>query len=404
MRAACVFLLLSVLLPVVFSFSVSTDKTSYLKGEELCITCSGTPGPVNIVISNGPRLITTAECLPVQPNDHCAVSYRTKALDPKGAWTITASKAEEKKSTSISVSPTREDAFYLVRFTSPPHEGAAYLRTETIQVSATVLDAGKPVSGATVRAFAGPKEFQLAETSPGVYARDYELPFDAAVGGTDIYLVAEKNSSGESFGGENSLKIEVKQVPIQVEFLTPGEGSYKLGETIPVQAKVSYSTGKSVESPSMSIKANELPLQILRNGDVYSAEYKTRQNDSGGVLTFLAEVSDSAGNSGSAFTNVEVKGIGEQAVTDYYWYLVLGGILLLVVAAFTVKTFLSRSSLEKLEKEREDLLAMEKGLQEDYIKKGTIDRETFQKRMAVYEAKLTDLEERIKRMKGAGKK
>ncbi len=398
MRGTVVFLLILVFSCSAMSLSISTDRSSYVKGDSIIITGSSTGGPIVISILNGPRGIYQTT---VQSSGPFSASYRINAIDPKGAWEIIASQGNEKKSISISVKPTREGAFYRVVFTSPPYEEIEYARTETVPLSISVLDAGKPVVGANLRVFTGASELRVIETSPGVYQGDYEIPFNAKIGASEIYAIAEKAEGEKSFGGESEgpLKIEVKEAPLQIEFVSPTSGPYKVGETIPIQVKISYSTGKPVQDPSISMKANELLLPLESNGDVYSSTYQVRENDSG-ILALSVKASDPAGNSGSAYKNIEVKGIAVQAVTDYYWYLVIGGILLLAVLAFVAKNFLSRSSLEKLEREREDILAMEKGLQEDYIKKGTIDRETFQKRMTSYETMLTDLDEKIKRKKG----
>ena len=398
MRATLVFLLAVAFSCLASPLSISADKPSYVKGETISITGAGESGPVEITITNGPREIYRATA---SSTGSFSAAYQIKNLDPKGNWEITASKGNERKSTPISVKPTREGAFYKVVFTSPPYEGIGYARTETIPIAISVLDAGKPVLGADVKVFAGTSELSVAETSPGVYQGDFEIPSDSKIGSIEIYAVAELKSGGKSFGGEseNPLKIEIKEVPIQVEFISPSIGSYKIGETIQVQVKISYPTGKMIQDPSISAKANELPISFEKNDGVYASVYKVRENDPG-VVAFSVQVFDSAGNTGSAYRNVEVKGIAVQAVTDYYWYLVVGALLLLAILAYAIKTFLSRSSLEKLEKERDDIIAMEKGLQEDYIKKGTIDRETFQKRMVSFETKLTDLDERIKRKKG----
>jgi len=398
MRALHVFLFFALLPALVLSSQPTADKTSYAKGDVMHISGGAQPGElVELYIANGPRVLYRDKI--IASSSGFSADYPISSLDPKGTWRITISSKAGNSSLNAIVSPTREGAYYLVKFTSPPYESVEYARTDSVLFSVSVFDSKKPVSGARIRAWAGDKQFTLSEGSPGVYQGEHEIPFDSKIGSMEIYIVAEKIGEGNSsFGGEGSINIEVKEVPIQVEFISPTIAAYKVGDSIPVQVRATYSSGKPVVNPKVLAQANDLEFSLSKNGDFFSGEYKTRENDSG-VLKLFVSVEDSAQNAGFASQNVDVKGFTTQAIADYYWYLIIGGAVLLALILFAAKTFLARSSLEKLENERGEILALEKGLQEDYIKNGTIDRETFEKRSAAYESRISELEAKISKMK-----
>lgn len=402
MRATLALLFLSMLSVLAFPFSLSTDKTEYLKGETIKITGTAQPGElVSLSISSGPRGMYKDSV--IASNGSFQASYPLAFSDPKGNWDVKASAGSGSSNARITVSPTREGAYYLVRFTSPAYENFEFSRSESVIVSVSVFDSGNPVSGASVKAWAGDHPFALAETASGVYQGDYEIPPDSKTGSMDIYVVVEKKSGGSQFGGENSLKIQVKEVPIQIEFISPTAGSYKMGETIPVKFRLSYSTGKSVVDPMVTVMANDAQLQLSVDGDVFSGNYNVSDQDANilksGTVRISVDATDSGGNKGSAYKVIEVKGLTTQAVTEYYWYLIIGGFILIAIIAIAIRWFMARSALERLEKERGELVALEKGLQEEYIKKGSIDRQNYERRMADYESRLSELDRKIRKEK-----
>ncbi|MFH1447504.1 MAG: hypothetical protein ABIG39_01460 [Candidatus Micrarchaeota archaeon] len=391
-------LLCAALLPTIaFTISVTCDKESYTKGESIHISGKAVEdGVVEVTIFNGPRRIYV-ESMDIK-NNTFSTTYAIRHLDPQGEWNIVASAPSGKSRQTVDVSPTPEGAYYLVKFTSPPYQNVRYLRTDTLSISVSVLDSGKVVSGAKTNAWVGENSFGLTETSSGTYQGEYIIPNDLDLGPLDIYVIVEKSISDASYGGEKSLQVDLVAVPIHVEFISPGINAYQVGEKIPIEISLTYPTGRLVTNSTIVAKANEQEFLIYGEGNVFSGEYEVREEDTG-ILKIAIDVRDSGGNKGYGYRNIEIRGVTQQAFIDYYGYLVAGAVLLLLLAIIGIKRFMASSSLEKLEKERENIVAREKALQQDYIKEGSIDRDSFERRTAEYESKISELDEKIKRMK-----
>ncbi len=378
-----------------FALTLEVDKKVYMKGETINITGnSEADQSVMVSIDNGDRNIYSKQ---VQGGDFL-LEYDVSPLDPQGVWHITASTDIGMETATIAVRPSQEGAYYLVRFTSPPYEGVKYLRTDTLPISVSVTDSSKPLSGAKAVAWIGKKRIELRETSDGNYRGDYIIPTDEELGFMELYAIVEKVSEGISYGGEKSTRVHISQVSINVEFLSPTTTTYKNGETVSVEANITYSTGVRVTESVINADANGAVFQMAKNGDIYTGKYRIREEDQG-ILRISLNVQDNAGNKGYAYKNLEIKGYTEQAIAEYYWYIAVLAVVIIAVMIFLVRKYMRGSNLTNLRKEKEDLIAMEKALQEDYIKKGLMDRGSFEKRMSVYESRIAEIDEKIKHLK-----
>ncbi|MCX6778447.1 MAG: hypothetical protein NT157_06230 [Candidatus Micrarchaeota archaeon] len=388
------FLVLLLLASACFALEISTGKNAYTKGETLIVSGTNATEPVSIVITNDCRLLFSETV--ATNGGNFSKNFTITFLEPKGGWLINASSGGESAGASVTVTSPREASYYLVKLTSPP-EGVAFERTEKMPISAYITDSGKPLKDAKVKAWVGCAPVLLAETGPGVYEYEYQLPVDGKAGDTQLYVTAEEGKTAK-FGGENGVVFKVEKAAINVVFLSPTADAYNVGENIPIEVALNYPNGEAVEGANVSIKVGgaQVPVGLQASG-AYRADYLVGAKDQG-TLIISAEADDPYGNSGSASHDpISVGGWFEWFIWANMHYIIIGAVIIIASAAYVSIRARNQINEDALERKKIEITEMEKQLQTDYIKKGLLDRGTYERRMTEYEAQLTEIENRLKR-------
>ncbi|MEM3400330.1 MAG: hypothetical protein QXP42_05860 [Candidatus Micrarchaeia archaeon] len=376
---------------LVYSLNLTTDKETYFRGETIYITGTSDRDSVRVIIKNEDRVLYDYQ-KPVVGGIF-AVVYTIENFDPTGIWNITVRAGLESASKSISVAPRREEAFYLVSFVEPSQR--EYARTESISLLVRITDAGVPVRGAEAYAWVCGNKVQLVWQGGDRYGRNYRLPFNTKTGFCNIDVIAIKNVSGTLFGGENNITIEVVPADIIVKFIEPTSSFYQVGEGIPIKVNVSYSGGIPFENEKIyaEIGRYRIPLEHV-GGGIYRTTYKPPE-DFEGVLSIFISVSDNAGNRGSDSISVSIGGRLQWFIRTNMPVILVAIVVFVPLLVGTILIVRFHLYKENLLRRREWIALSEKKIQESYLKKGTLDRYTYERKMAELESELTGINKKL---------
>lgn len=385
--------LLFCLLLICFSanaLTLNTDKDSYEKGETINVSGSS-ESAVRLTISNGKIKIAEEELIP--EGNLFEFSYKSTYLDPSGQWTITAENDMNRIEKDFEVRIPARGAYFLITFFSP--STGEHKRTKNIEINVEITDAGVPINSAEVVAYgASGERLQLEPKGEGIYYLNYAIPFNAPLGEWNLVLTAKKGYGNNLTGGENSIKLTVIETPILLEVVRPSTQIIGLGERTTIIVKPTYFNGKTVdESTTLTARINSEIVDFAResNGE-YIAYYTPGEL---GELKIEVSAEDSAQNEGSKVLTIIVGGWLEFFIGQYWLYLLIGIIIAALIVYKTQSKVIYDFRLNSLKKEKEKTKLMLKKVQEDYFKKGVIDKTNYEPTSSEYKKKLCAIDEKI---------
>jgi hypothetical protein len=121
---------------------------------------------------------------------------------------------------------------------------------------------------------------------------------------------------------------------------------------------------------------------------------------SAGVWNLEVSGSDVSANLGSEEETIQIQEISWLDILGQYWYILVALVVVGSLASYPL--IKKRSATNRYEKLREDglrIMKMQKELQESYFQAGEIDMETFKKKSAEYERRLTQIREEMEGLK-----
>ncbi len=395
-------IVLLILLPYAFGLSIQTDKEDYAKGETIEIT-----GNCNRQLSN--KLVMTYGAKKIfEKAVDCtllgeySLGYKIDFLGPSGNWIIKLSAGEESVVRKIAVLHSPESAYYLVRFLSPSI--GEYRRAEDVAISVKVTDAGIAVEDANVVCWDlyGNKIY-LENKGNGLYSLQYEISYDLEAKEWDLLVIAVSEKDGKSFGGENSISLEITDAPILIDVIEPATQSFELTDSIPIKVAITYFNGKEIKEEREQLKAvvkiNEksYELEKIEKG-VYQLNYKPESNDLG-TLTVSFSAEDDAGNVGNKTINLVITCSLDCLTKTYGIYVLVLFVIVIIILIVSYSRIKYSIKLRALEKERGGTLDLIKSMQREYFEKKVMSYRAYKENLADYQTKIAELDEKIKNLK-----
>ncbi len=395
MRKILVLAALAVLVASQYAsaLSISTDSSAYKKADAIRISgqCSGI-AQVEIIIEHEKKVVA-------EQSTACAEGaffwkYQSSYLDPAGAWDIKAMVGSIVETARVEVSAVPESAYYRIVFLSP--SVSDYKRTDDVRISVRITDAGVAVDDANVLAWdVDGKRISLAAEGDGKYYADYEIPYNTRVSSWEIVVVAEKLLGNQRFGGEERQFMAIGNAPIVIEKKSPQATTFELGTKIPLVVKATYFNGKGLVNPRITAKINgrEFEMQSKGNGE-FSYDYFPGAADLGNISIEIAAWDD-AGNSGGKTIDIVTFAGVTWLIKANALYVIIAGVAVLVVSIKAYGKFGRAYKLNSLKREKARLDAIMEHLQKDYFERAVIPKETYEKRIAEFRAKASELNNKI---------
>ena len=368
MKKIIVFVCLLLLVSFVYAFEL--NRTEFLKGETLEVT--GICPPVQDVLvkatSEGKQVFT--EKVFCQQGQFF-FSHKISFFDPSGDWDLDVAG----EMLELTVSPTRESKFLVIRFLSP----AIHLtRAQDINVVVQITDAGRPLTDANVLTWdAGGVKKQLIHKGKGNYIYEASLPFGMPLGVWNLMVVAQSGPNG----GEEIHRAMVDQAIIDFEVIEPEVSTYSLDAVVPVKVKVTYFNGSPLQGAALSaLVAGESQALKQLDAETFTFDFVPQEKHEG-ALKFIIRATDSAGNTADKTLDlVIVKGLSWYAKTLFWPAVVL---LVVVIGAYFYLRSQKRqlSKRTQLQQKKREIAASLKRVQEKYYS-GKLDKKIFRQEYA----------------------
>ena len=200
-----------------------------------------------------------------------------------------------------------------------PSSVSEFKRGEEVTVRAQVLDVnGEPVVGADVIATAPDgNSFDLNKESkdePGVYEGSYALSQ-----GEESSWSLKVSASKDGNYGEDELSFSILSSDLNVIITKPVDGeTYSIGETVELEADVTYSSGKDVQFGEVTATGRDgNQIDFVYNSGVWSAEYVIKETDAVGNWNIQVDAQDIFGNSGSDSVGIVIETASELSGNMY---------------------------------------------------------------------------------------
>ncbi len=400
-----IVLILSIVLLATFAFAISveTDKASYEKGEFISITGECLKDTALTVSITASERNVHEEKIYCNKNSRYFLNYKTSFLDPKAKWDLKVSQSGEEDESPIYMYPKNEGAFYLITFLSP--SPGKYKKGGNLTLSVKVLDAGEAVTDANVISWGVEGEkLQLKNNGGGIYSVGLVIPFDTEKTSWDFIVLAQSMKRDVLFGGEQSMGVEIEPALIIIEVLEPEVHEYDLSMPLPLEARVRYSDGKPIENLkeiTAEISGVDIPLAEIGEG-LFSSEHLMSCDNAGSVsIRFFA--SDIAGNTGQITKNIVATGQIGCFLRDNWIYFIVIIVIVVTVGMFAYSALSHNLKVRLLKNDREKTMNLVKSLQEDYFTKGVMPAASYKKNLTKYQAKINELDKKIKDLEGAKK-
>ena len=383
-------------LPNFLTLEVKED--SFEKGDKIVIK-----GRANVeveITAYNDEKVVFSEKVPAE-NNGFFFEYETSFTDPTGEWLIVVKDGLNSKEELVMVLETRESSFLSLVFLSPAP--TTFRRTETIEVSVKVSDAGSPLSEARVYFWgADGEKINLPHTEEGIYSKTYRIPESGIAGPWNLTAVASHRKIGETIGGESKIALYVEKSPLNIVLVDPVNKEFYFDKPVEIKVSVLYYDGSPMSDGNVLVGLSQVtdygsfPMRLDKDGlFVVRVPLLLFENQ---ILSVHFEASDIYGNSTNQIIGFEPR--------DYLIYLIKANILVigvvlivLVGSAFLIftktKTHLDKKTLFAEEKR---LYALKKTNQKNYLVERSISREDFDKRDAELDVQIRDVKNSMRRL------
>jgi hypothetical protein len=384
--------------PIPNFLTLEVKEDSFEKGDRIVIR-----GKANVeveVTAYNEERIVFSEKVPVEGSGFY-LEYETSFTDPTGEWRIVAEDGLNSKEELVTVSETRESSFLSLVFLSPAP--TTFRRTETIEVSVKVSDAGSPLSEAQVYFWgADGDKISLSHTGEGIYSKTYRIPEDGISGPWNLTAVASHRKIGETIGGEGKIALYVEKSPLTIVLVDPVNLEFYFDKPVEIKVNVLYYDESTMSDGNVLVGLSQVndygsfPMKLSKDGlFTVSVPLMLFENQ---ILSVHFEASDIYGNSSDQIIGFEPR--------DYLIYLIKANILIIGVviivlagSAFLVftktKTHLDKKTLFAEEKR---LYALKKKNQKNYLVERSITRVDFDKRDAELDVQIRDVKNSMMRL------
>ncbi|MBI4044162.1 MAG: hypothetical protein HY392_00465 [Candidatus Diapherotrites archaeon] len=234
----------------------------------------------------------------------------------------------------------------------------------------------------------------------GTYAVFYSIPSALQLGKQIFRVVASKETADYSAEGQLLVIQKITSALLDIKILEPSANYYRVGDTMPVLIKVSYSDQQPVISGNakLRIKDKEFLLEPVEEG-LYRTEIKISETDYGEPDLFF-NITDEFGNDSFIQKKITVaqKTIFFELLENPVVTVIILGVLIGIGFIVFMPFFVLFSAYDLREK-RKKLLQQKELLQKQYFSQNIIDKNAYESRLREYENKLEKIEEHLKKMK-----
>jgi hypothetical protein len=397
------------------TLTLATDKENYNQGE--IIRISGTAldvtgklipsGTATIKFSSGDWSWENTVRI---SGGAFADNFRISFGHPTGTWTILVNAADglgnsgtASKNVSVAIPETH---VYHVAILSPVG-GLTYSRGEDIDISVNITEAGEGVENATVflNTPTGEK-ITLTDVSGGFYTGRYRLKWGDPEGTWWVSVEGKKTVDSTFRAGGSYINVVIEPAMLQVALLSPTERRFEVGQSIKVSAEVSYPDGTLVEDVIVTVTtpAGENLVLMYEAPGIYSADYVVTERDTG-PWTLKVSAVDLYGNAGEKSSVISIVPPSPVGVLARYWWAFLAILVGVgVVSAYVVQKARFVGRLERVRKEKREVIRLMKEAETKYYREGSITRDTFDELMRGYEKRAAELEREERVLKARVKK
>ncbi len=380
-RFACLLMLLFF---VSSAYSLSLSSNSTIKGDTIVINGLNPGEKVDIYVDGEHYYSFVA--------DGESMEYTLSFLDPSGKWLFVGSE----NNATLEVKNSYQSKALLLTFLSPINSSYYFVGSD-VEFRLNVTKNLIPVSNVSCYLF-----------YDGVYVK---MDSDKSICSYTLFLLPNQTlgmdravvlaSDGE-LGGEEEIFFILKSNPINIELLEPKLSKIMYGSTIQFHLNFSYNSGYEVYNPAIVINAGGKEINFNKTGSSIYFNY-TVDNTSLNILDLEVSVVDEYGNQGKFVHSFELEGKNTYLLSKYKWHIVLLATAIIVVLYVIFTLNYKRIRLFRLEKRKAELLELEKKVQTEYYKLGTIDYDTYEKTMEEYNLELSKIKDEIKRLKKGGR-
>ncbi len=382
MKRGIYFAVLLLILDSAYSLSLSSNYV--LKGDSVLVYGLEEGEKVDIYIDEEyySSFVATTEEL----------YYNISLLDPSGEWRFVTSN----ESARLMVRNSYQSKELLLTFISPINSSSYFVGSD-MEFKVNVTKNLVPVSNITCYLFYSGNYVKM-DSNQSICTYTLFIPPNQTIGAAKAVVIA---SDGKS-GGEESIFFNLKRVPIDIELLEPKFQTIRYGDSIRFSLNLSYKSGYSVDSPTIEVKINGEPIDFDKVGSIIYFNYSAN-NTAVNLVNIEVLVVDEYGNSGEFIQSFELTGKNAYLLSKYKWHLILLGASIVIVFYVIFALNYKRIRLIRLERRKAELIELEKKIQTEYYKLGTIDYDTYEETMEEYNLELSKIKEEIKRLKKGGK-
>ena len=399
----CLFLLLLVLvmLPAVFSLSITSDKGQYLKGEEMKISGECVVNDFLDISGESSQGMVFSQNIVCSLSGNFELKREIDFLDPSGEWFLKVASSKTETKTRILINQGLESSYYLITFLSPAP--GKYKRTSDLGVTVKVTDSGRVISDANVVTwlFDGLRT-ELENKGNGVYSLDGEIPFDAVLGMRNLTIIAKSVQGNNNYGGENSIVLEIEKSIIEIDVLEPSARTFDITNTVSFEIVPYYFNNKTLESqsfgPTIVLQRGDRLLDFVLDEDgKYFLTYQPEQADLGN-RSFVITASDEADNSGTRTINITFTCSPLCLVQSYGVYVLVVLVIILSFFALFYSRIKLHIDLTNVRSEKKKSVRLIRELQKEYFSKGVMSAVSYKRALAEYKAKIVEFEQKEKQL------
>ena len=376
------FLMLLLISPC---FGISTDSNSYSKGDSIIVGVSNLSNGLSYVINAyaGNDLVFMHNF--VATGSDYSFTYETSFLDPSGDWLVSLDNDVK----LITVNPSRDSSSYLVSFISPVSRG--YERTELINLTVNISQAGESVENAVVHSFDDSgNRIILTEFGSGVYSSGYKLAVNSVTGVRSLTVLALK----DSLGGQGVINITVNEARISLTIVQPELSEYSIGSLLTIKVKGEYPNG-SVQGFNVNASYGEVNIPLNFSDGFYVGEYKLTPADDG-LKTLMISAFDVYDNGGTVSKKISGSNLFVYYLVSNIWYIIIGGFGVGVAVFFAKKKISSTIDVKKLTEKKKELFSKKKRLQEDYFVNNAISKDIYEDDTSKIDEELNIINSKLK--------
>ncbi|MFH1448416.1 MAG: hypothetical protein ABIG39_06130 [Candidatus Micrarchaeota archaeon] len=334
-------------------------------------------------------------------------SYHTTLVDEVGTWDVGLSIVDEFENSgewngTFELHDVEPGSFLTLEHLGP--KVGAYVRGTTVSVTVRVTKEGNPVSGADVTFFTpGGNGLWMKEVGKGVYGSPYTIKWGDGVGVWRITTQASEETDSERIGGTTFADVSITPAELDITILNPNRGEFAIGETLGILTRIEYPNGElaNASKSKVTIGGRDIPMTEVSVG-MYRVYYRIEEG-SADELVFSVDAEDMYANTASKRFVVRVTGTSMMYYVEQYMYI---GVFILIAGIvwgwIFVKQSRRQSGKGQLLKRKMELLALQKKLQERYLKEGSVNRKTFYEMTNEYGSELEEIDRKLEEVDNDG--